>query len=68
MDKANKHMRTRQLQRFVVTVVLAVSSALCHAEESVKAADLRREFAEPPLKYATRPLWFWNNTTVRVTY
>jgi len=28
------------------------------------AADLRQEFAEPPLKYATRPLWFWNNTTV----
>ncbi|MHC4743197.1 MAG: glycosyl hydrolase [Planctomycetota bacterium] len=28
------------------------------------AADLRREFADPPLKYATRPLWFWNNTTV----
>jgi len=27
-------------------------------------ADLKREFAEPPLKYATRPLWFWNNTTV----
>lgn len=28
------------------------------------AADLRQEFAEPPMKYATRPLWFWNNTTV----
>ena len=21
---------------------------------------LREEFAEPPLKYAPRPLWFWN--------
>ncbi len=28
------------------------------------AADPRQEFAEPALKYATRPLWFWNNTTV----
>ena len=27
-------------------------------------ADQRQDFAEPPLKYATRPLWFWNNTTV----
>jgi hypothetical protein len=28
------------------------------------AADLQQEFVDPPLKYATRPLWFWNNTTV----
>lgn len=28
------------------------------------AGDLRQEFIEPPLEYATRPLWFWNNTTV----
>ena len=28
------------------------------------ASDLRQDFIEPPLKYATRPLWFWNNTTV----
>lgn len=30
----------------------------------VGAADLQQEFANPPLKYATRPLWFWNNTAV----
>jgi hypothetical protein len=26
--------------------------------------DLRRRFAEPPLRYRPRPLWFWNNTLV----
>jgi hypothetical protein len=30
----------------------------------VVAADLQHEFVDPPLKYATRPLWFWNNTAV----
>lgn len=28
------------------------------------AAETRQDFVDPPLKYATRPLWFWNNTTV----
>ncbi|MGI6303795.1 MAG: hypothetical protein ACOX52_22495, partial [Verrucomicrobiota bacterium] len=26
--------------------------------------DVRSQFLEPPLEYATRPLWFWNNTAV----
>lgn len=30
----------------------------------VKAGDTRAEFADPPLEYATRPLWFWNDSTV----
>jgi len=28
------------------------------------SADIRQDFIDPPLKYATRPLWFWNDTTV----
>jgi len=44
--------------------VLLLSSPFCHAAEDTVATDLRRDFIEPPLKYATRPLWFWNNTTV----
>ena len=28
------------------------------------ANDLRLEFKNPPLEYATRPLWFWNQVTV----
>lgn len=30
----------------------------------VLATDLKQEFVDPPLRYAPRPLWFWNNTTV----
>ena len=26
--------------------------------------DLKQKFIDPPLHYAPRPLWFWNNTTV----
>jgi len=36
----------------------------CLACRIAGAADPRQEFIEPPLKYATRPLWFWNNTPV----
>lgn len=28
------------------------------------AADPRTDFPNPPLKFAPRPLWFWNNTPV----
>ena len=27
-------------------------------------ADLKSDFVQPPLKYRSRPLWFWNNTAV----
>lgn len=26
--------------------------------------DVRSDFADPPMKYRPRPLWFWNNTEV----
>ncbi len=29
-------------------------------------ADIKRDFAEPPITYWPRPLWFWNNTEVTV--
>jgi hypothetical protein len=29
-------------------------------------ADLRSDFADPPMRYRPRPLWFWNNTEVTV--
>ena len=31
---------------------------------SAGAEDLAQLFVDPPLRYATRPLWFWNNTMV----
>ena len=44
-------------KKVTIILMLAISS-LAGAE------DLKQNFANPPLKYATRPLWFWNNTTV----
>jgi len=49
-------MKTRLLHLVVVAICLS-----CHV---AWAADLKQEFADPALKYAPRPLWFWNNTTV----
>jgi hypothetical protein len=49
-------MSTRQVLQLII--VLLCGSRL------VGAADLQQEFVDPPLKYATRPLWFWNNTAV----
>jgi len=34
-----------------------LSATLCHAE-------MKRDFVDPPLKFRSRPLWFWNNTEV----
>ncbi len=28
--------------------------------------ELRRQFADPPVRYWPRPLWFWNNTPVTI--
>jgi hypothetical protein len=27
-------------------------------------ADVKSDFVNPPLKFRSRPLWFWNNTAV----
>jgi hypothetical protein len=55
-------MKTHNKQSIACNVIALSATMLscCLAG----AADPRQEFAEPPLKYATRPLWFWNNTTV----
>ncbi len=37
-----------------------VAALLVAASLSGASADLRREFAEPPLRWQSRPLWFWN--------
>lgn len=34
------------------------------AGAALNAAELKETFSNPPLEYATRPLWFWNNTAV----
>lgn len=48
-------MHTRALIRLTTAILTC-----CMAD----AGDLRQAFADPPLGYATRPLWFWNNTAV----
>jgi len=41
-----------------------IGTLSCFLCSLADGADLRKDFAKPPLKYATRPLWFWNNTSV----
>jgi hypothetical protein len=45
-------------------MLLLLSTAMCCGFFSSGATDWREDFARPPLEYATRPLWFWNNTTI----
>jgi len=33
---------------------------------AVLNADIRGDFAGPPVNYWPRPLWFWNNTEVKI--
>ena len=30
------------------------------------SVDIQEDFADPPIEYWARPLWFWNNTEVKV--
>ncbi|MCP4452474.1 MAG: hypothetical protein GY809_13515 [Planctomycetes bacterium] len=41
-------------------IILSSCVTCCSASDD----DLRGEFVNPPLKYATRLLWLWNNITV----
>ncbi|HUS72073.1 MAG TPA: glycosyl hydrolase [Sedimentisphaerales bacterium] len=31
------------------------------------SADMKSDFVNPPIKFRSRPLWFWNNTAVTAT-
>jgi hypothetical protein len=31
------------------------------------SADMKSDFVDPPVKFRSRPLWFWNNTAVTAT-
>ena len=43
-----------------LVIVLPLLLAAGLSEAAVDDAELRREFAEPPLRWQSRPLWFWN--------
>lgn len=34
------------------------------ASSCLRRADSKNDFADPPLRYRARPLWFWNNTGI----
>ena len=49
-------------RHFCESLVLALPLLLAASLSGAFAADadLRREFADPPLRWQSRPLWFWN--------
>lgn len=48
---------TRRIIPMACVICLAAMPVACQA-------DLKGDFADPPLKFRSRPLWFWNNTEV----
>lgn len=44
--------------------VLPLTIAILLLPQALAADELRRDFAEPALRWAPRPLWFWNDATV----
>ena len=52
-------MNQRHLWKSLV-IALPLLFAAGLSEASADDAALRREFADPPLRYQSRPLWFWN--------
>ncbi|MCY2954239.1 MAG: glycosyl hydrolase [Planctomycetota bacterium] len=56
----NRKFRTDECMRMIALVCLIFATVLpvpCKA-------DQKSDFANPPLKFRSRPLWFWNNTTL----
>lgn len=43
-----------------LAIALPLLLAAGWSKAAVDAADLSREFAAPPLRWQSRPLWFWN--------
>jgi len=43
-----------------LVIALPLLFAASLSEASTDDAELRGEFADPPLRYQSRPLWFWN--------
>jgi len=58
--------RTRMTQtRDETRRIIARACVICLAAMPVACqADLKGDFADPPLTFRSRPLWFWNNTEV----
>ena len=55
----NTKMNQRHLFKpLVIALPLLLAAGL--SEAAVDDAELRREFADPPLRWQSRPLWFWN--------
>ena len=52
-------MNQRHLWKSLV-IALPLLFAASLSEASTDDAELRGEFADPPLRYQSRPLWFWN--------
>ncbi len=53
---SDKHMN--KLKSLLIALPLLPPAGLVDA--AVDDAELRREFAVPPLRWQSRPLWFWN--------
>ena len=43
-----------------LVLALPLLSAAGLSEAAADDSELRREFADPPLRWQSRPLWFWN--------
>ncbi|HEY3322170.1 MAG TPA: glycosyl hydrolase [Planctomycetota bacterium] len=41
-------------------VALALACGTLRAGDTTSDAELRKDFADPPLRWHSRPLWFWN--------
>jgi len=43
---------------FIASVILSITPC---------SADMKTDFVNPPIKFRSRPLWFWNNTALTAT-
>jgi len=56
----NRIFRTDECRRMITIVCLIIAAVF----PLPSMADQKSDFASPPLKFRSRPLWFWNNTAL----
>ena len=62
-DVMNKYTHRTKVVLFKPMIALACIISAMVVPVSCKA-DVKSDFVNPPLKFRSRPLWFWNNTNV----
>ena len=64
--RINRMNKSPSIKSWKFTViVIGIFCLVIQLPSAALAADIKEDFADPPITYWPRPLWFWNNVEVK---